>query len=216
MKNEQRTAKRIAEELGVSDATLRTRWFRWILNVVSDEGLLKQERRFTPLALDLFRRYKIDCIDTGIDGKPRYPDKTVWVTEMRSEYAERIAEETPQPSEVVDGEVWEPEAPGRLELRTHTQLDRVSRRAELPPLPTLQIKDTRALKDDHAANLSYQSQASQALEQAITRLAQTEGEYLAATYKAEVSKQLAMGKLQTLQDLLGTQREGTQREVQTP
>lgn len=113
----------------------------------------------------------------------------------------------PKPSEVVDGEVWEPEAPGMLELRTHTQLDRVSRRAELPPLPTIQIKDTRALIDDHEANLSYQSQASQALEQAITQLAQAEGEHLAATYKAEVSKQLAMGKLQALQDLLGTQRE---------
>jgi len=111
------SAKELSEELGVSDVTIRTRWFEWVSNVCDESNLKAKNRQYTAIAADLLRRYKADCIDIGIEGKPRYSDKTVWIVEMTMEYAERIAEEAPAPTPTpyVDAEFVDDNEGGSIE-----------------------------------------------------------------------------------------------------
>ncbi|MBE9064916.1 hypothetical protein [cf. Phormidesmis sp. LEGE 11477] len=63
------TAAEVAAEHGVSDATVRNRWFDWLLKV-APERLLKEGKSYTQLASDLFASF------APVDKKERH----AWVT----------------------------------------------------------------------------------------------------------------------------------------
>ena len=50
------TAVQLGEQLGVSDATIRNRWYQWIVQV-APEPLLKRGSTYTELARTLFDEF---------------------------------------------------------------------------------------------------------------------------------------------------------------
>ena len=132
---------------------------------------------------------------------------------VKPEYEETLSgvlRGKPIPTPIVQPEIhvaeeveWEPVEPGKLALHFGTQIDTVSRRAELPVLPQIVLSDTRSLKADYQANLQYAQAAEAAMNEAVDRLAQAHGEALAAQYKATVTRAFAEGKLDVLKDVLG-------------
>ena len=70
------TAKQLAEEFGIASATLRTRWFPWLLKVSPDQ-LLKTSDGYTELARTLFSELK------NVDPSER----NAWVPDAKHRYA---------------------------------------------------------------------------------------------------------------------------------
>ena len=96
----QYTARELAQELGIGDSTLRTRWFEWICKV-APVGLLKDGHSFTELARTLFHEFK------SIPKKSREQ----WVKAAKSRYAQEWSS-----AGVIDGELMPPEVGGTLAL----------------------------------------------------------------------------------------------------
>lgn len=78
------TATAIAQELGVSDATIRTRWFPYLEEAV-DISRLKKGTSYTPLAMELFRSFASKGSITAAE----------WVTRTKTEYAPQQAPAVP-------------------------------------------------------------------------------------------------------------------------
>ncbi|MEM7770798.1 MAG: hypothetical protein AAF327_09830 [Cyanobacteria bacterium P01_A01_bin.37] len=67
----------LAEELGVSESTIRTRWFDWLTKVVP-QTLLKESQGYTDLARTLFQEF------SAVEKR----DRQQWVMEAKARYAE--------------------------------------------------------------------------------------------------------------------------------
>ena len=70
------TAVQLGEQLGVSDATIRNRWYQWIVQV-APEPLLKQGSTYTELARTLFDEFS----------RVQYAGRTQWVAHTKARYA---------------------------------------------------------------------------------------------------------------------------------
>ncbi|MEM9807808.1 MAG: hypothetical protein AAF959_21280 [Cyanobacteria bacterium P01_D01_bin.56] len=70
------TAKQLADELDIASATLRTRWFPWLIKV-APEQLLKTSEGYTELARTLFAELK--------DVDPS--ERSAWVPDAKHRYA---------------------------------------------------------------------------------------------------------------------------------
>ncbi|MGD1858178.1 MAG: hypothetical protein ACFB2W_28410 [Leptolyngbyaceae cyanobacterium] len=70
------TAKQLAGEFGIASATLRTRWFPWLIKV-APEQLLKTNDGYTELARTLFSELK----NIGSN------ERNAWVSDARHRYA---------------------------------------------------------------------------------------------------------------------------------
>ena len=82
-------AVQIAEQLNVSEATIRNRWFQWIAKVVP-EPLLKQDKNhYTQLDLELFSQFAAvkHCELTS----QRWRYRKSWVTEAKARYSQEWA-----------------------------------------------------------------------------------------------------------------------------
>ena len=66
----------LAQELGVGESTVRTRWFDWIAQV-APTSTLKESRGYTELARTLFHEF------AGVEKR----DRAQWVTEAKTRYA---------------------------------------------------------------------------------------------------------------------------------
>lgn len=80
------TATAIAQELGVSDATIRTRWFPYLEEAV-DVSRLKNGVSYTSLAMELFRSFANKGSITAAE----------WVSRTKAEYTPQV---TPTVSDV--------------------------------------------------------------------------------------------------------------------
>ncbi|NET39086.1 MAG: hypothetical protein F6K19_45115 [Cyanothece sp. SIO1E1] len=97
------TAQQLAEEYGVADSTLRTRWYPWLLKV-APEPLLKHEGRFTELARTLFS----DFAQNVKQGDMKSED---WVVATKTKYAQEWGS-----AGVIEGELMPDEVGGVLAL----------------------------------------------------------------------------------------------------
>lgn len=82
------TAKQIAAECGVSDASVRNRWYPWLLQAVP-ERYLKTSKGYTFKAYSLFLDYR-DRVSNGT----MPPNE--WVAEVKRNHAKEWSENAPQ------------------------------------------------------------------------------------------------------------------------
>ncbi|MFE4108410.1 hypothetical protein [Almyronema epifaneia] len=94
------TAQAIANELGVSEATVRNRWFNWIVKV-APEALLKEGKGFTELARSLFAEF------AQVPKQARQQ----WVVEAKAHYCQEWGS-----AGVIEGELVPDEVSGALAL----------------------------------------------------------------------------------------------------
>lgn len=95
------TAQQIADEHGVKEVTIRTRWFNWLAQV-APEPLLKDKDGFTELARSLFSDFAQRVKTEGMKSKD-------WVMDAKSRYSQEWAS-----ARVIEGELLPPEVGGAL------------------------------------------------------------------------------------------------------
>ncbi|MEP0874106.1 hypothetical protein NDA01_30870 [Trichocoleus desertorum AS-A10] len=95
------TAQQIADEHGVKEVTIRTRWFNWLAQV-APEPLLKDKDGFTELARSLFSDFAQRVKTEGMKSKD-------WVFDAKSRYSQEWAS-----AGVIEGELLPPEVGGAL------------------------------------------------------------------------------------------------------
>ncbi|MEM9906132.1 MAG: hypothetical protein AAF921_14030 [Cyanobacteria bacterium P01_D01_bin.44] len=97
---------RLAEELKISESTLRKRWFEWLLKV-APEPLLKMEGGYTELARTLFHEFS----------KVEQRDRKAWVTDAKARYSAEWSS-----AGVIDAELMPDEVGGTLALMSESNL----------------------------------------------------------------------------------------------
>lgn len=95
------TAQQIADEYGVKEVTIRTRWFNW-LTQVAPEPLLKDKDGFTELARSLFADFAQRVKSEGMKSQD-------WVGDAKSRYSQEWGS-----AGVIEGELLPPEVGGAL------------------------------------------------------------------------------------------------------
>ncbi|NEQ51434.1 MAG: hypothetical protein F6K11_15050 [Leptolyngbya sp. SIO3F4] len=95
------TAVQLGEQLGVSDATIRNRWYQWI-EQVAPEPLLKQGSTYTELARTLFYEFS----------RVKHCDRNQWVTNTKARYAHEWSN-----AGVIEGELMPDSVSSALALR---------------------------------------------------------------------------------------------------
>jgi len=95
------TAQQIADEHGVKEVTIRTRWFNWLLEV-APEPLLRDKSGFTELARSLFSDFAQRVKTEGMKSKD-------WAIDAKARYSQEWAS-----AGVIDGELLPPEVGGAL------------------------------------------------------------------------------------------------------
>src|SRR6476646_10438008 len=95
------TAQQIADEHGVKEVTIRTRWFNWLLEV-APEPLLRDKSGFTELGRSLFSDFAQRVKTEGMKSKD-------WVIDAKSRYSQEWAS-----AGVIDGELLPHEVGGAL------------------------------------------------------------------------------------------------------
>ena len=90
-----------------------------------------------------------------------------------------------------------------VEVETHEMQLRSNHTVEVPSLPALKVRGVEQLQNSYDTNLNVLGQATDAVKQTVEAMAEADGEELKATYKAALTKKLAEGKLELLQELLG-------------
>ena len=88
----------LAQELGVGESTVRTRWFEWIAQV-APSSLLKESRGYTELARTLFHEF------AEIEKR----DRQQWVNEAKTRYTEEWSSVN-----IIEGELVPAEVGGAL------------------------------------------------------------------------------------------------------
>lgn len=96
----------LAQELKVSESTLRKRWFEWLLKV-APEPLLKMEGGYTELARTLFHEFS----------KVKQRDRKAWVTDAKARYSAEWSS-----AGVIDAELMPDEVGGTLALLNESNL----------------------------------------------------------------------------------------------
>lgn len=97
---------RLAEELKVTESTIRRRWLKWLLKV-APESLLKTEGGYTELTRTLFHEF----------AKVEQRDRKNWVVDAKARYSEEWAS-----AGVIDGELLPDEVGGILALMQTSNL----------------------------------------------------------------------------------------------
>src|SRR6476646_6733456 len=95
------TAQQIADEHGVKEVTIRTRWFNWWLEG-APEPLLRDKSGFTELARSLFSDFAQRVKTEGMKSKD-------WAIDAKARYSQEWAS-----AGVIDGELLPPEVGGAL------------------------------------------------------------------------------------------------------
>ncbi|EKU97590.1 hypothetical protein Lepto7375DRAFT_6795 [Leptolyngbya sp. PCC 7375] len=113
------TAVQLGEQLGVSDATIRNRWYQWIVQV-APEPLLKQGSTYTELARTLFDEFS----------RVKHCDRNQWVANTKARYAHEWSN-----AGVIEGELMPDSVSSALALRqTQNGMMQQSIAAELADL----------------------------------------------------------------------------------
>lgn len=92
------TAVQLSEQLGVSDATIRNRWFNWLLKV-APEPLLREGKGYSELARSLFLEFK--------DIPQNKRDE--WVRDAKARYSQEWSS-----AGIIEGELVPAEVGGAL------------------------------------------------------------------------------------------------------
>lgn len=124
------SAQQIADEVGKSESTVRTRWFPWLLKVAPCP-LLRDEAGYTELARSLFAEF----------AKVEQRDRERWVTETKAIYAQEWAS-----AGIIDGELMPEAVGGTLALLQSSNLvSQISIDAELAQIGDFisQLKDAQ-------------------------------------------------------------------------
>jgi hypothetical protein len=95
------TAQQIADEHGVKEVTIRTRWFNWLLEV-APEPLLRDKSGFTELGRSLFSDFAQRVKTEGMKSRD-------WVVDAKARYSQEWAS-----AGVIEGELLPPEVGGAL------------------------------------------------------------------------------------------------------
>ena len=104
------TAQEIAQTHNVSESTVRTRWFEWLVKVAPAE-LLKDDRGYTELARTLFDEFA-DISNDCDSPKERLRQRKSWVTDAKTRYSHEWAS-----AGVIEGELVPEEVGSVLALR---------------------------------------------------------------------------------------------------
>ncbi len=95
------SAQTIAQTHNVSESTVRTRWFDWLVKVAPAE-LLKDDRGYTELARTLFNEF----------AEVKLCDRNQWVTDTKAHYAQEWSN-----AGVIEGELMPDSVSSALALR---------------------------------------------------------------------------------------------------
>ncbi|MEA5464915.1 hypothetical protein [Leptothoe sp. PORK10 BA2] len=139
------TAVQIAEQLNISEATIRNRWFEWIEKVVPEPLLRQGKNQYTQLALELFSKF----------ATVELCDRNQWVADTKARYSHEW-----ESAGVIEGELM-PEAVGNVLALRHTQTH------ELELAVAQQLQQLESLIDQ--ANTAEGNLSEADLKAAVTR-----------------------------------------------
>jgi hypothetical protein len=128
------SAKELAKALGISSATLRTRWYPWLREAVA-ESRLKVSGKFTELAKVLFQSYANDVVARELPPNEHGDAARAWAERKSGEFAPVASAEVVVDEPKVSSITATPSASGKLiraqNAALEAQSDRLDRRAEL-------------------------------------------------------------------------------------